>query len=1551
VSHSGTVVVWISPARLILLRLRTDEVCMPPGRAAKVQGICLPQSSFASPGIRASHPAATLCKQRHHLRGYLLLAGIVALWCILTACGLGAQQTAAHVQSFVSQRAAKVTSPAAALERARAQHLAMQRAAVAVPHTANLTAAWQPLGPSSILSASYGNVTGRITAVAPDPNDATGNTVYIGTTGGGVWKSTNAAGTLASVSFAPLTDTLPVFSGGGGIIASLSIGAVAVQPQPNPIVLAGTGDPNDATDSLYGEGLLRSADGGATWTLIQSSHDGANGNHSFNGLATAGIAFSNATPTLVVAAFSTSPQSSIVSATNSASVPGLYYSTDAGVTWQMATVYDGTIVVQQPQPLGTGQVGNAATSVVWDAYRAQFFAAVRGHGYYASSDGANWTRLTHQPGANLTTANCPVGVNGLGSPSCPIFRGALAVQPATGDLYALTVDSGDLDQGIWQDLCNASGGACAMSAPAFANRIDNGALEIGGGSTAIAQGSYDLTLTAAPAAADGTLLFAGTVDLYRCALAAGASTCTWRNTTNALNGCNAPAMVAPAQHALAVVAENSAPLLYLGNDGGLWRSTDGVAETGSVCAATDAKHFDNLNAAIGAGGSLAEVAGLAQHPTDPNTLLAGVSSNGSGATTVASQLAPWPQMSAGEGGLPSIDANTPNNWYVAIGAGVNVSQCTLGAACSAANFVPPATVGEPQVSYDASVLDAPTLLDPALPTSLLAATCRVWRGPANSVGWSTADALSPAFDASATPCTANSALVRSLAAGGPSATSGKLGSMVLYAGLAGSLDGGSTKAGHLFVTTTANTASSTTAWMDVALAPVTNDVADNYTFNPGGFDVSSIAVDTHDATGATVYATVMGFGVPHLYRSTDYGAHWLNVSANLPDAPANGVAVDPNDANTVYVALDTGVYVTQQIATCSTTNCWSVLGTSLPNAPVIALAAGAALPTGDGRLGMLRAATYGRGIWQTPLLTAIGIAQPAMTLSATSFTFGTQQVQTQSSAQTLTITSSGNAPLTFTTLAIAGDFSETDNCAGQTLAVNATCTVQIVFAPTATGTRNGQLTIYANVAGGQATVSLTGIGTAPAAITFTPPSLTFAATLVNQTTPPQTITIANTGGTAATLQAPVISGDFAISNNTCGSTLAASTACAISITFTPTASGQRSGLLSLTDSAGTQTAQLTGTGQSPATDTLSPLALTFAQQQLNISSAAQQVILTNSGDVALTLISASITSDFSVVNACGTSLAAHSTCAFNVSFTPTATGARSGTLTVSDQFQSQTVLLTGTGVAPPGVSLSPSSLTFAATGVGLSALPQTLTLTNNGGLPLTISNIAISPGFSIVSNSCPTTLSANSACSISIVFTPIAAGAISGALTLTDNAPGGTQIASLSGTGIDFTLSPNGPTTATLSSGSSASYSLLLSSLSGLSGNLAFTCTGAPANSTCTVTPNVAALGGTQTIAVTVQTGVTVVELTPIRRDAIYLALLLMLPLALRRRRALRIYSLALLLCGIVALSGCGTAARVIPPGIGSPSGPTTPTGTYKLTVSGATAGITHSVGLTLVVQ
>ena len=392
-----------------------------------------------------------------------------------------------------------------------------------------------------------------MTALALDPADATGNTLYVGTTGGGVWKSTNAAGPAAAVSFAPLTDTLPVFSAnaGSGVIPSLSIGALVVS---NGIVLAGTGDTNDATDSYYGAGILRSADGGVTWTLVQSSMDGAAGNHTLVGLGFAGFAASTANPALIVAAASTAAEGTLVNAPGAATrVQGLYYSTDAGVSWHLSTLMDGNITVQSPS-FGSA----AATAVVWNPVRQVFVAAIQYHGYYSSTDGVTWTRLAHQPGAGLTAASCPASP---ASSACPIFRGALAVQAVTGDTFALTVDAAGNDAGLYQDVCALAGTACASATLQFAAKLNSGPLEVGSGSTAIAQASYNLELLAVPLAGD-TVLYAGTIDLYRCTLAGG---CSLRDTTDAENGCLYPAGVAPAQHALIA---GPAPLLFVGNDGG-----------------------------------------------------------------------------------------------------------------------------------------------------------------------------------------------------------------------------------------------------------------------------------------------------------------------------------------------------------------------------------------------------------------------------------------------------------------------------------------------------------------------------------------------------------------------------------------------------------------------------------------------------------------------------------------------------------------------------------------------------------------------------------------------------------------------------------------------------------------------------------------------------------------------------------------------------------------------------------------------------------------------
>jgi hypothetical protein len=99
------------------------------------------------------------------------------------------------------------------MDAARQQHATMMARQAALPQASSLSTPWQPVGPSRVASIAYGDVTGRITAIAIDSaDDASGNTVYLGTTGGGVWKSTNAAGPAASVTFTPLTDTLPVFS-------------------------------------------------------------------------------------------------------------------------------------------------------------------------------------------------------------------------------------------------------------------------------------------------------------------------------------------------------------------------------------------------------------------------------------------------------------------------------------------------------------------------------------------------------------------------------------------------------------------------------------------------------------------------------------------------------------------------------------------------------------------------------------------------------------------------------------------------------------------------------------------------------------------------------------------------------------------------------------------------------------------------------------------------------------------------------------------------------------------------------------------------------------------------------------------------------------------------------------------------------------------------------------------------------------------------------------------------------------------------------------------
>jgi Abnormal spindle-like microcephaly-assoc'd, ASPM-SPD-2-Hydin len=441
---------------------------------------------------------------------------------------------------------------------------------------------------------------------------------------------------------------------------------------------------------------------------------------------------------------------------------------------------------------------------------------------------------------------------------------------------------------------------------------------------------------------------------------------------------------------------------------------------------------------------------------------------------------------------------------------------------------------------------------------------------------------------------------------------------------------------------------------------------------------------------------------------------------------------------------------------------------------------------------------------QTIALSGTGVAPaPAVTLNPTSLTFSSQNVGTTSAAQTFTLTNSGAASLTISSIALtgtnAGDFAQTNNCPAS-LAASASCTVSVTFKPTATGTRTAAVTLTDNAANSPQMLALSGTGiTSAPAVTLNPTSLTFSSQNVGTTSAAQTVTLTNSGTASLTISSIALTGtnagDFAQTNN-CPASLAASTSCTINATFTPTATGTRTAAVTLTDNAANspQTVALSGTGVAPAPAvTLNPTSLTFSSQNVGTTSAAQTATLTNSGTATLTISSIALTgtnaSDFAQTNNCPASLAANASCTVSVTFTPTATGARTAAVTLTDNAANspQTVALNGTGgSANPAVTLNPTSLSFGNQNIGSTSSAQTVTLTNSGTASLTITSVALNgtnPGDFAQTNNCPASLAANASCTVSVTFKPTISGSRTATLTFLDNAANSPQTVALSGTG------------------------------------------------------------------------------------------------------------------------------------------------------------------------
>ena len=175
-------------------------------------------------------------------------------------------------------------------------------------------------------------------------------------------------------------------------------------------------------------------------------------------------------------------------------------------------------------------------------------------------------------------------------------------------------------------------------------------------------------------------------------------------------------------------------------------------------------------------------------------------------------------------------------------------------------------------------------------------------------------------------------------------------------------------------------------------------------------------------------------------------------------------------------------------------------------------------------------------------------------------------------------------------------------------------------------------------------------------MTALPGGLGFGQVQIGTTSSALPVTVENAGNTAVPVTSVSVTPPFLLAANGCGSSLAANSDCALSITFAPTQAGPAIGTLSLVDDAGTQTVTLSGTGATTATDTLSLTALSFAATASGQSSAAQNVTLTNNGDLPLTSIGVSVSAGFRQSNTCGTQLTGHASCAISIVFAPAAAG-------------------------------------------------------------------------------------------------------------------------------------------------------------------------------------------------------------------------------------------------------------------------------------------------------
>jgi hypothetical protein len=421
------------------------------------------------------------------------------------------------------------------------------------------------------------------------------------------------------------------------------------------------------------------------------------------------------------------------------------------------------------------------------------------------------------------------------------------------------------------------------------------------------------------------------------------------------------------------------------------------------------------------------------------------------------------------------------------------------------------------------------------------------------------------------------------------------------------------------------------------------------------------------------------------------------------------------------------------------------------------------------------------------------------------------------SQQTVTLTNTGNASATISSLVATGSgFSVMGLATPVTIGANQSASFTAQFAPATTGAASGSITISSTANNSTLSIPVSGSGT-QGSLTANPSTVSFGNVNVGASES-SSVTLTNSGSAGVSISQANVSGTgFSISGLATPMTLGGGQSTSFTAKFSPTTSGNSTGSISIVSNSPNSplVVGLTGAGvASQPQITVTPTNINFGSESVG-SSMSQTVSVSNPGNAALTVTQLTATGPGYSVNGptMPMTINAGSSASFSAVFAPTSSGSANGSISVvSNAGPATMITMSGTGTASQ-LGASPAAVTFGSVLTGNSG-SQTVTLTNSGTASLTISQATASgAGFSISGIATPLTINAGQMATFTAQFAPTTAGNATGTISIVSNAPNSPLTIALTGTGTQPQIAATPSTAAfgNVSTGTSNSQTITIS--------------------------------------------------------------------------------------------------------------------------------------------